>query len=92
MEVEKIFRVIGMVAVEEYKAMECPEYISERQAKKMYGSNLERWVQSEMVTPIQQKANGKRVYEAHRLRALHAYYMHGGEMFTLAEAIRMMEQ
>ena len=87
MEVEEIFRVISRTAAEEFLAMATPEWVTERQAKKTYGTNLRKWVESGLVVPVEQNANGKRVYEGHRLKALHVYFMCGKEVY---ECLRVL--
>lgn len=87
MEIEKVFRTLSMAAAEEYLSMSSPEWVTERKARAMYGSNLRKWIESDLVKPVEQRANGRRVYEGHRLKALHVFFMTGMELY---EALRLL--
>lgn len=80
MNVEEIVKSISRSAALEFLALESPEWISERQAKKLYGINLQKWVGAGLVQPSISDT-GRIDYEAHRLKALHTLFMNGKDLY-----------
>ena len=82
-----IFQTLAEATAELWLSFDSPEWLSEREAMRRYSKGtIDAWVQSGLIVAVQ-RDNGRRVYDNHRLRALHAFHQNGKNLHEMARLL-----
>ena len=71
--VEKLVEIAAKTAIQEYKGLQQPEYLSEKQARKRYKGLVDYWEMQGLVNPVPSK-KGRLLYPTNRLVELYAIH------------------
>lgn len=72
---EEMIKVAMSVAIEQFKALSCPEFTSAKEAKRLYGGLVRQWDAAGLLTKVPTATGKSQKYVTQELNSLWSLYL-----------------